>query len=158
MSAHSDYLENALSSEPRQKIVDFCVNQVSKIDCDSIAFRGMSGALIAPIVSYITGKNLIMVRKSDDSSHSDFKIETSSTKCKKFVIIDDFISRGKTIDNILETIMAYPVFDCCKCVGIILYNDAKEYTESYKKSIWIKDKKIEIFNYHIMFEWKVTAQ
>jgi adenine/guanine phosphoribosyltransferase-like PRPP-binding protein len=120
--AHTSYLFAAFDKKFKVKTIDYVCRQLEKIDCDAIAFSGMSGALIAPIIAYKTGKNIILVRKSKDDSHSSYKIEASSTKCKKYVIIDDLISTGTTVEFIIRKMWKDYTFQNSVCVGVILYN------------------------------------
>ena len=128
MAAHSHYLTPALNPASRKKSIDFILSQLEKIEYDSIAFTGMSGAVLAPIISYLTGKHLIMVRKKGDNTHSDYDIESSSTICNRYVIIDDQSHSGKTIDRIVHKIedSILTLSHDVNCVGIILYHPAPD--------------------------------
>lgn len=122
MKCHSSYLHSALD---RNKI-DLTVNtlihliQENKFDFDAIAFTGMSGALIAPLVAQRLQKGLLMVRKTGDGSHSGYIVE-GGLDCTKFIIIDDLIMSGNTIRNLLEKVKT--VCPNATCSGIILYHE-----------------------------------
>lgn len=73
---------------------------------DTIAFRGMSGALIAPILALNLQKELILVRKPADDSHSWFKVE-GNKDAQRYVIVDDFESSGKTKRTIIEAVRTF---------------------------------------------------
>jgi orotate phosphoribosyltransferase-like protein len=120
--AHTSYLHAAFDKRFRKNTIDYVCKKLEGIECDSIAFCGMSGALIAPIIAYRTGKNIILVRKAKDDSHSCFSIEASSTRCKKYVIIDDLIATGSTIKHIIRKMSSHNTFEKSVCVGVILYN------------------------------------
>jgi adenine/guanine phosphoribosyltransferase-like PRPP-binding protein len=86
--------------------VEACIEVLDKKKFDSIAFRGMSGALIAPIVANRMNKELILVRKDTDSgsgSHADQLVEGNSGS-KRYVILDDFISSGLTTKEIVSSV------------------------------------------------------
>ena len=121
--AHSDYLHHVLDKSLIKQTISFVCKKIKAIECDSIAFSGMSGALIAPIVAYKTGKNLILVRKIKDDSHSTYAIESSSYCCKKYVVIDDLIASGKTITHIIESVNKQFADQVPECGGIILYSE-----------------------------------
>lgn len=70
---------------------------------DAIAFTGMSGTLIAPPVAMELGKELLMVRKKAESSHSSFTVE-GDYAARRFIIIDDFRASGRTERNILTAV------------------------------------------------------
>lgn len=119
--ATTHYLHDGLMISRRQKTVDFCLKQLENIEYDGIVVTGVSGILIGSIVSFLTGKNLIVVRKSKDESHSDFDIESSKAKYRKYVILDDQISSGRTIKKIFEKMENSSRFYEAKCVTIMLY-------------------------------------
>lgn len=88
---------------------------------DTIAFRGMSGALIAPLVSVILGKPFTMVRKPGEGSHSSCTIE-GCTNFKTYVIVDDFMATGKTARAIKEAIDNKLMLEVKPtCIGVLQY-------------------------------------
>ena len=85
---------------------------------EAIAFTGMSGSSVAYPLSYLMGKDLLCVRKYDTMySHSGRKVE-GVTSAKNYVIVDDQIDSGSTINNIRDA-----VADTSKAelVGIYLF-------------------------------------
>jgi orotate phosphoribosyltransferase len=116
---NSDYLGQVLNPGELVYTADNLVKliQQSKVEFDSIAFRGMSGALIAPMIAAKMGKELIMVRK-EGSSHSMMAVE-GYANCKAFIIVDDMVETGGTVQCICEKINRF----CpgSKAVGIFLY-------------------------------------
>lgn len=87
----------------------------------AIAFRGTSGAAMAYPVSAATGIPLICVRK-DDSHHGGMTEGSDNIDVKKYLIIDDFIGLGRTMDAIIKAIDDRRGRKVVKCVGILLYN------------------------------------
>lgn len=67
---------------------------------DYIAFRGFSGALLAAPLSLYFQKPLVNVRKQGEPSHSG-SIFLSGENVGNYIIVDDFISCGITVDAIL---------------------------------------------------------
>lgn len=98
---------------------------------EAIAFTGTSGAAFAYPLSIRLKKPLICVRK--EGSHYGSKVE-GVYGIKNYVIVDDFISSGDTVDKIINEVedmarknrVAKP-----KCVGIFLYSEWAEGRESY---------------------------
>lgn len=93
-----------------------------------IAFRGQSGSALAYPVAAKLKMPLILVRKNTESSHSSYKIEGCTNKdVDNYIIIDDFISSGKTVNTIIREIDKYQSFcdNPAKCVGIVLYASSK---------------------------------
>ena len=84
---------------------------------DSIAFRGMSGALLGPPLAMRLNKGMLLVRKSNDNSHSSFRVE-GFIGCKRYVIVDDFVSSKNTINNIVECIYNNIGTEAV-CVGVL---------------------------------------
>lgn len=70
---------------------------------DAIAFTGMSGCLIGPPVAMALGKEVIMVRKPDTSTHSGYEVE-GDYNAKRYIIIDDFRQTGETENRIVHAI------------------------------------------------------
>ena len=94
----------------------------SKLEFDSIAFSGMSGAVFAPILAHILKKEIIMVRKGVDMperGHSSFGVEGYAA-AKRYVIVDDLVSTGATAKYIHGHIRQDFAPDA-KCVGVYCY-------------------------------------
>jgi len=66
---------------------------------DAIAFTGYSGSACAYALSYKLGIPLICIRKKNRKSHFDGFYE-GRINVKDYIIVDDFIETGKTIDEI----------------------------------------------------------
>jgi len=96
-SIHSQYFKQALDPSKRSLIINAVVKSLKGVKFDSVVCRGMSGMVIAPLVAHKMKKGLTFVRKSDNS-HSEYDVE--GVLAKKYVIIDDFIGTGDTIDEI----------------------------------------------------------
>lgn len=116
---------------------------------DAIAFRGMSGALIAPPVARELNKSLIMVRKPGEDSHSPFDVE-GDHRARRYIIVDDFISSGRTAYTILRAIKKFS--PKAECLGLldVWYLRAKTLREHSGKKFplhrywmqdsWLKDQ------------------
>ena len=118
----SQYLENHLDTAGLKLAIQRTTKflRAKKKDFDAIAFRGMSGALVAPAVSANLGKNLLMIRK--EQSHSEMNVEGFIGNPQRYVIIDDFISSGDTCYTIIREVKKFDKDNTC--VGIALYNNA----------------------------------
>src|SRR6185312_11074657 len=77
-----------------------------RFDFDAIAFRGMSGALVAPVLALNLNKTLILVRKPDDHHHGWDDIEGHKA-ARRYVILDDFVSSGDTIRAIFHAVAKF---------------------------------------------------
>lgn len=87
------------------------------LEFDSIVCTGLSGLLIAPSVADILDKQIIVIRKNNEQSHSDYSIEGFVES--PYIIIDDCISTGNTINRIVDQ-MKHSGYDP-KCLGVYLY-------------------------------------
>ncbi len=101
-----------------QKIVSNVCKILTDIDFNVVVFRGFSGAVIGPTVAMKLNKRWALIRKSTDKTHSWKTIEGKIWG--NYVIIDDFINTGVTINSIIEQVKAlngnFPT-----CVGVVLY-------------------------------------
>ena len=113
-SSHTSLL---LNHNIRNKIIMECVGRLRSVDHDCIVVCGTSGLMVGPQVSEILQKNLVIVRKQHDSSYSNFCIEGAYSP--RFVILDDLICSGKTIDYILRVINNE--YYRIECVGAYFY-------------------------------------
>lgn len=87
---------------------------------DAIAFTGTSGAALAYPLALALKVPLICVRKKGDGNHFKSSIE-GVTNSNKYLIVDDFIVSGETMDRIIQTIRG--TGSMAKPVGIYLYAD-----------------------------------
>ena len=115
-----------LSQEGIQTTYKAIVRQIKKdnIQFSAIVFKGVSGAIVAPLVAYKLNKSCIVVRKENEKTHSYQGIEVPDDEfdtCKNYIIIDDLIDTGKTIINIIRKVDEMMV-SSPKCVGIYLYD------------------------------------
>ncbi len=74
-------------------------------DVDALAVCGVSGLVPASVVSAIYGINLIAVRKEKDNTHG-YKVQ-GPEYVGRWIILDDLIESGKTMDYILATMREY---------------------------------------------------
>jgi adenine/guanine phosphoribosyltransferase-like PRPP-binding protein len=104
MDIRTSYLTSAFDMELQRKVIHKAIEKLRPRvdDFDVIAFSGMSGALIAPIIAHGLGKGMLLVRKSLDNSHANCVLEGVSSG--RYIILDDFIASGSTIRYIKNSI------------------------------------------------------
>lgn len=137
MEICSSYLGVVFDIDRFQKLVPIVVQKAKDImqkhPFDAIAFTGVSGAAIAFILSYELKIPLICVRRDkNDGHHAKVSqmilpypsVLEGALDAKKYLIVDDFISTGITINRILESIN--DLFDHGDCVAILLYSVSKD--------------------------------
>jgi len=126
----SDYLHTALDPKRNRKAIKIITQIITKTfgkdGFDAFAFMGMSGSLIVPTLCHILHKNMIMVRKDKDDSHSKMKVE-GFIEANKIIIIDDLICSGSTLSTLISKLIQLrklytPVL--LQIVGIFLYHDS----------------------------------
>ena len=121
------------------------VSVLSKHDFDAVAFRGISGNLIAPAIAMEMNKSLIAVRKTTKDCHSDRRVE-GDIAARRYVIVDDFICSGATVNAIMDEI--YEVNKEGRCIGVLEAMCLSEHNETYKclsiyeVNSWLKEKKL----------------
>jgi orotate phosphoribosyltransferase-like protein len=152
MKIDSSYLRETFDAKKVRIIVRAMTKMVkdSNVEFDTVVFRGMSGALIAPILAYRLKKYVAVCRKESDGSHSGHsgKLE-GNVDIKNFIIIDDFIDMGTTVEIILKTVK-----DCSpssKCVGIFLYRSS-----SYGERFDCRGVKIPVFRHFLNSDGKTS--
>lgn len=114
-----------------------------KTKFEAIAFRGSSGAALAYPISVELGIPLIHIRKVDEDSHG--QAVESSNNIKNYIIIDDVICSGSTMNAIIEAMKIQEsrvdgIFVTPKCIGIVLYSSRKY----GRPTFYDDDKKIRI--------------
>ncbi len=117
----SDYLSRLLYPATYKLTLKKAIAVLKKYDFDAIAFRGMSGAIIAPAIAAAMGKTVIMVRKAGDGSHSTCAIE-GDRATQSYVIVDDFISSGATVQEIESKVAGFTTTATegpAKCLGVL---------------------------------------
>lgn len=116
------HTSQVLNHKNRNKIIIKAVCDLRKVEnFDSIACCGTSGLLVVPQIAELLDKHIVIVRKRDDRSYSDFGIEGVAPY--RYIIIDDLICSGKTVQHIQNTIKEeHPR---ATCVGVYCYIPAE---------------------------------
>lgn len=147
---HTNYLRNSLDKDLLKKNLAWAITTMkkSKLDFDSIAVTGVSGLTFGSILAHRLNKNLIVVRKQTELTHSWCDIEGEKTG-KKYIIVDDQISSGDTVKSIITRLRDHLSFEKMNCVGLYLYVHAnpgmlsfalwerKVPSKQFYKNLWI---------------------
>lgn len=86
----------------------------------AMAFRGMSGALLVQPLAMRLDKNLIMVRKPNDDSHTMYGSASGMRDAEKYIIVDDFQTYGGTARAIVAAVKNFA--PQAECLGIFEVN------------------------------------
>ena len=114
------HLAKVLQRSLTRDVLLRCVNQLRDQEDDSLAFCGMSGALVAPILANMICKELIMVRiPGTPRCHSRLPVEGYSGS-KRYVLVDDLISGGRTCARIINGVRLFA--PKAELIGVLLYN------------------------------------
>jgi hypothetical protein len=125
---HTYYLETVIRPNQLRNTIELCKQALAGHIFDAIAFRGMSGALIAPTLALELHKELIMVRKPSefkgkDATHSSYCVEGFKSS-RRYVIVDDMISSGHTVCSIYRAIKEFAPH--AECIGMVDYYCIKQ--------------------------------
>ena len=112
----------ALHPEKVRELIPDVKRILKGVKFEAIAFRGNSGALIAPIVALHLKKTLIMVRKTTEGTHS-YKMVEGDWAAKRYIIVDDCIDTGKTARVIQREIKTW---SSAECLGVLTMNHVDE--------------------------------
>jgi hypothetical protein len=111
------HLDRGLNPELRELTLTNIVRILRCHEFDAIAFSGLSGALFAPMVAMAMDKTLLAVRKGEPC-HSSRQVE-GDYNARRYVILDDFIAMGSTVQHIIEEIR--DSVPGAVCIGILEY-------------------------------------
>lgn len=122
------YLECALVRKKLKANVKKAAHDLKKqgFEFESIAFRGMSGAVLASPIALALDKTLILVRKGENT-HSTYAVE-GDLSGQKYIIVDDFISTGETVRITIQEI--FKACPRCRCIGILVLRDINQIKNS----------------------------
>jgi orotate phosphoribosyltransferase len=123
----ADHLEDILDGKSLRLRVKWTVAKLKHHKFDAIAFRGLSGALVAPAVAMRMNKSLIAVRKAK-TDHSPNMVEGDVT-ARRYVIVDDFVCSGTTIEHIVREIRK--VNKNAECIGMCAFAGADPSKTNY---------------------------
>lgn len=122
-SATVNHLQDFIDPPKAKQVVEASVRLLRQLEEDgltftTIAFRGISGALIAPMIAAELGKSLMAVRKDHPTGHGSNAVE-GDQNAKQYIIVDDFIATGKTIREIIQAVSSSYGRAEAMCVGVL---------------------------------------
>ena len=107
---------------------------------DAIAFCGSSGCAVAFTLAAKYKIPLIYVRKTYEKCHSRSKVECNNknVQVKKYLIVDDFVDTGGTVDYIVSTITKYAKAACAypaEPVGVLCFDPYQDRDRSMETEV-----------------------
>jgi adenine/guanine phosphoribosyltransferase-like PRPP-binding protein len=126
----SAYLDKPLTTEGLKKILNKSARMLRPhLDkFDTIAFRGLSGALVGPMLAMRLKKEMLAVRKGEDC-HTSRKVE-GNFSCERYIIVDDLVCSGGTVNTIrgwIDDSFQREVGHTPLCAGFLLYESSCKY-------------------------------
>ena len=95
---------------------------------DTIAFSGVSGSAMGFILGHWLSVPLICVRKMNDGSHfqgfQGVRCVEGNLSARRYMIVDDFISSGKTVNYIIDSISEQ--IPSARCVAMLMYEGLRD--------------------------------
>jgi hypothetical protein len=145
-SVVSNYLHNVLTPAKLARIINHATREQdilrSFMPFDAIAFTGVSGAMVAPILALKWQKGLLLVRKPNEKNHSSMLVEGMEV-AKSYLIVDDLIASGDTARRIIAALKeSHPL---AKCVGAYTYNESYVYSAYHlQKRLFLTDSEMNM--------------
>lgn len=98
-----------------------------RLNADTIVVTGKSGISMGFATSMLADFPLVVVRKPNESTHGATFEGPDSHKVKRYIILDDFIDSGATINRVIEQVATKNLGKnyIVECVGVIEY--ARDY-------------------------------
>jgi len=103
-------------------------NKKQPLGFEAIAFTGVSGAALAFPLAAKLNVPLLCVRKPKESTHSFYPVE-GYLAAERYIIVDDFIDYGDTINFIVRAISEQSTATFAKCIGIYQYASCGGYSD-----------------------------
>jgi adenine/guanine phosphoribosyltransferase-like PRPP-binding protein len=114
----TNYLDHSLDIDNLKKLIAAIAKGLKPYDFQSIAFRGVSGALLAPALALKMNKTLIVVRKpKEEEMHHSYMDVEGDQAVKQYVIVDDLVVYGKTVRAIVKGIAEFAPE--ARCIGVV---------------------------------------
>lgn len=147
----TDYLGDVFHRDQFQGMVKRAIEKAHQIMIDhpfeAIAFTGTSGSAIAYILGYTLDVPLICIRKDTEKAHYKSWDSQSEQRfegyagARTYLIVDDFISSGKTVERIMQAI--YDKCPQCRCAAMLMYQGDRE-----KKTFHPRNEDLSALHYN----------
>jgi adenine/guanine phosphoribosyltransferase-like PRPP-binding protein len=126
----SAHMKKLLDPSKRQNTLQWLVDILKPYvdEFDAIAVSGASGMLLASVADLLH-KNIILVRKQRDDSHSIQSVE--GPRDGRYIILDDIVDSGATVQRMYDEILAFNKH--ATCVGIVMYYWNQQRLEPVKR-------------------------
>ena len=120
---NASWLDNVLHRDRQRVTVRKAIKALRGKKFDAIAFRGLSGTLIGPLLAFKLNRTMLAVRKRKGEGHSGLMVE-GDAGAGTYIIVDDFIQTARTVRSIIEEVKDFTEGEA-RCVGIYLTSSPK---------------------------------
>lgn len=114
--------------------------KVEGFEYDAIAVRGVSGLMVGGILSLRLNKPLVVVRKTK-GEHSEHIVEGVRRDGMRYLIVDDLVCSGATVNDIMAQIEA--INHGAQCVGVVVY---EEYRDKVRREGLFKGREVRVYS------------
>jgi adenine/guanine phosphoribosyltransferase-like PRPP-binding protein len=137
--SHASYLSKIFDRKEQNKTVLEVKNiiKTKQLKFDGFVVTGVSGITMGSILSRLLKKELVIVRKVGDGTHSSYIVENYKHD-KSYIFLDDLIASGKTYKNVKKMIYAcdskrylYGDGVKSKIIGCIFYDPTESDVSEY---------------------------
>jgi pyrimidine operon attenuation protein/uracil phosphoribosyltransferase len=98
---HASYLRKIFNHKKQNKVVSDIKLLIKEreLKFDGFVVTGVSGVAMGAILARSMRKELIIVRKDNDGTHSSYSVENYHHG-KSYIFLDDLIASGRTYQNV----------------------------------------------------------
>lgn len=95
------YMDDAVFN--LEEVIETAKKRLANVDFDTLVGTGFSGGIVIPTLALQMGKKFVLIRKETDDSHHG-KGRLLGELGQKWVLVDDFVSSGKTRRRVISKI------------------------------------------------------
>lgn len=119
----ANQFNTTLLRKTAKRIAAHLPKRMEATGAQAVAVTGKSGISLAFATLMLIDFPIIVVRKRGENSHGNPVEGTPDVDVGKYLILDDFVSSGQTVRNIVELIeeVSYGRATQPRCVGVIQY-------------------------------------
>lgn len=115
--AHASHLDCCFMRKYQDKALKYIGRQLKNFDFDAFIVTGVSGIVMGSLAARKLKKQLSIVRKPSDNTHSAYHEVENFIDDAKYVFLDDLVSSGSTFRKVSTMVNDRGAF----IVGSIIY-------------------------------------
>jgi adenine/guanine phosphoribosyltransferase-like PRPP-binding protein len=137
--SHASYLSKIFNRKEQDKVISEIKQLIKEkeLKFDGFIVTGISGITMGSVLSRVLRKDLVIVRKANDGTHSSYNVENYKHD-KSYIFLDDLIASGATYKNVKKmlsicksTRWLYGDGKQSKIIGCIFYDPVGSDTSEY---------------------------